>query len=175
MKKRTKIYFLRYFSYLLFAGLITFYFVLLHGALDGLCLTLLTWSLYILVIPGSHGQYLFGGPPSIFKGIHIYTEPFLWNLAILGNVLTYFVYPKIYTKTFLTHFLYRVITTPNPYWFIIFISALGTFYNFLTRQHYYLPSSYKHLAIRYILVLIGLFTFLYLSHREIIFLLNEIM
>ena len=159
------------FSFVLF-GLFLFYLVSYHGLLIGTHLTLLIWSLYILTIPGGHGQYLIGLPVYSLTEKTIYSEPFLWCMAVVLNIFTFSLNPQIYNKTLFTYFFYQILATPNPHWIILLISALGTCYNTIFKLSYFGNKPIIHRISRSILILAGIVSFFYFSYPDLVICLN---
>ncbi len=143
-----------------------------HGSAEGPLLFCLLWSLYIICIPGAHGQMLFGFPIRRLTGYDTHPELFLWPAALICNLIAYIWHQEIYTKSFLTMILYRIITVPNPYWTIIIASAIGTFYYFIVGERYFACSKMKHRILRHLITIAGILYFFYAAHREFIILLN---
>jgi len=158
-------------SFALF-GITLFYLISYHGLFVGTHLTLLIWSLYILTIPGGHGQYLIGLPIYSLTEKTIYCEPFLWCMAVLLNIFTFVFNPQIYNKTLFTYFFYQILATPNPHWVILLISALGTCYNSVFKISYFGKKTIIHRIIRSILILTGIVSFFYFSYPDLVICLN---
>ena len=134
---------------------------------------LLVWSLYILCAPANHGKILLAIPFKIFTGkTLVYPQIFMWSSAILLNVFTYLIHPTIYFSTILTHLLLRIISTPWPYWIIMLVCSLGTFYKLFIGQQNFKIKKFKHYTAKIILVCLGFFSFLYFSYKELVILLN---
>ncbi|MFH1831241.1 MAG: hypothetical protein ABH827_00415 [bacterium] len=172
-KLKNGLLFYRYlFSFGLFFSTLI-YLIISFGLGKGFYLMLLSWSLYILCLPAAHGQLLIGYPVYALFRVSFYIEAYLWLIAVLFNLYTYFCVPGAYMSFAPTHLLFRIISAPNPYWLIIAISALGTFYNVMARLGYFYKKAYKHVFTRYILVLGGFLTFFYLAYQEIIIVLNS--
>lgn len=172
MTKWVKTYIIKYLIYLAILVFVCMYLSLGYGFWHGLHLTALIWSFYILCIPGAHGQLAFGFPLQFITHKPLHTEPFVWSAALLLNIITYTYIPKIYVLTFPSCLLYRILTTPNPYWLILLFSALGTFYYFIVGEKPFRPHSNIHRIIRHLIVIFALLAFIYLSHKEIIILFN---
>lgn len=172
MEKR-KVSYLKYIALITFISFGSFYLIATHGPKQGTLLALLIWSAYVLCIPGAHGQLLLGFPLRIITSRPIFTEPFFWSLAVATNIFAYFFAPYAYYQTIPTYLLYRIIANPNPYWLIFLVSALGTFFTFMINEDTMHIKSYRNKIIRHLLILSGLLTFLYLSHQELIIILNN--
>jgi len=57
----------------------------------------------------------------------LYSEIIVWIIAISINLFVFFNNSEIYDKTILLSLFKHIITTPFPYWGIIFLSGIGTF------------------------------------------------
>ena len=145
-----------------------------YNNLECLGVFALLWSFFILCIPAGHGQLLFGFPLRQLTGYDCNTEIILWPAALLTNFIIFLTCQELYGKTVLTMLLHRIISTPNPYWLIIIISACGTLYYFLVGEKYFACSSMVHNVFRHLLILVGIFYFCYAAHREFILLLNAV-
>ncbi|MFT7227932.1 MAG: hypothetical protein ACI8PW_000509 [Methylophilaceae bacterium] len=55
------------------------------------------------------------------------SEIAIWAIAILINVIALIDFRDFYQTTTLTRLMEAILTTPFPYWFIIFLSGIGTF------------------------------------------------
>lgn len=172
MNKSNKKYFIKFLFYTGILVSICIYLSLEYGLGLGLYLTALIWSFYILCFPGAHGQLIFGFPLHFITHKPMYTEPFVWSAALLLNIITCTYLPKFYTLTFPTCLLYRVVTTPNPYWLILIFSGIGTLYYFIIGEQPLRPHSTSHRIIRHLILIFAFLTFMYLTHKEIIILLN---
>jgi len=128
-KHKTKKNVLRRFLIILIISLIYFSFAIgHHGLSNGILVTFLTWSLFVLCTPIADAGFLLDFPIRLFTKIRmIYSEIVVWIIAISLNIFTLSFYPLIYEKTFLLKLFKIILTTPFPYWFIIIISMLGTF------------------------------------------------
>ena len=99
-----------------------------HGLKDGITISLLTWSFFVLCTPIADGGILLDFPLRLITGIKmIYSELMVWIIAISLNMFTYLHNPAIYQKTMLLSLFKHIIDNPFPYWFIFFISAIGTY------------------------------------------------
>ena len=173
MNHSTKFYLLQLFSCALILFLITSSAISSHGIFFGIHSTLLTWSFYILCIPGAHGQLFIGLPTFLKTNKTFYTEPPMWISAAILNTATYLILPQAYAKSALTNLLYRIITNANYYWIIIGVSALGTFYNFIFMENYFKTQNSRHKIVRQIIIIIGIIIFIKLTYNEAIILFNN--
>lgn len=160
---------IRFILFMLGFGSIGAYLISQYGFLRGTHLTMLTWSFCILCLPVT-GSGTFSGALVYFftrKSVR-YPYIFAWLFALLLNLFSYFFAPYTYIMSATTFLLYRIISNPWPYWFIIGASALGSVYSTLlieSTQAHYRP---KHLLAKSTLFAIGLATFFYFSYFELV-------
>lgn len=113
------------FGYFLFAS---FKF----GANDGLLISALTWSFFVLCTPVADAGFLLDLPLRLFTGIRmVLSEILVWVLAIGLNVFVLATNPAIYDDTLLLGLFKHILTQPFPYWAIIILSSIGTFLSIL--------------------------------------------
>jgi hypothetical protein len=99
-----------------------------YGVENGLLVTFLTWSVFVLGTPIADAGFLIDFPVRmLFRVKMFYSEIIVWLIAISLNFYSIFLRPEIYDTTQLLSFFKKIITHPFPYWGIIFLSALGTF------------------------------------------------
>jgi hypothetical protein len=107
-----------YFSYL------TYQYDLLTGGIA----SLITWSFFVLCTPIADAGFLLDLPIRVLFGIRmIWSEIVVWVIAILINVFSLMYFSEFYKITFLTQMMKVILTTPSPYWLVIFLSGIGTF------------------------------------------------
>ncbi len=88
----------------------------------------LTWSFFVLCTPIADAGFLIDFPVRLITGVRmLFTEIGVWVLAIGLNITALHYAPESYDKSFLTHLLHKIITTPWPYGSIVILCALGTF------------------------------------------------
>lgn len=161
-------------KFLLAATLFSFivgFLVLYHGLCNGALCMLLFWSLYVLCIPGPHGKILIGIPCRFLFKSAPSTEPYLWSFMVIVNILCFIFFPNIYQLTLPTQFLYLIITTPYPCWGTFFTAFPGTFYRSLVGAPRYKA---RHAVIRCMLIIAGIASFLFFTHKELITLLHTV-
>jgi len=119
------------FRYLLSLGILVAYFIFVaqkYGAEEGLLIALLTWSFFVLSTPVADAGFLVDFPIRILTGLRmIYTEAFVWIVAIGLNIYALNFHPEVYEKTQLLSLFHTILTHPYPYWGIIILSFIGTF------------------------------------------------
>jgi len=133
----------KYFSYetrkplrnkfLIILTLLVLYFLFAAwhlGLKDGFLVMILTWSFFVLATPIPDGGIILDLPIRYFIGIKmVFSEIFVWTLAISLNVINLIFNPAIYGQTFLLTLFKDIITTPYPYGIIILLSCIGTFFS----------------------------------------------
>ncbi len=174
MREISKFSVLRFFSYLIIFSLFTLMlFFTENNFYVALQLSLLTWSFYILCIPAFHGQITLGVPYQILTGkILLYPEVYLWISALAFNIFEMTQNSNVYFKTFITHFLYQIISTPQIQWLIVAACALGTFYKLFVGYQNFYNRKILHYFIRTLLIALGIFALIQLSYKEFIILIN---
>lgn len=102
------------------------------GAREGLLIGALTWSFFVLCTPVADAGFLLDLPLRLFTGIRmVYSEIIVWVMAIGINIFTTIFFKGIYDDTILLSLFSHIIHQPFPYWSIIFLSGLGTFFSII--------------------------------------------
>ncbi len=118
-------------KFLLLVALLVAYFVYMsyqYGAGDGLLISVLTWSFFVLCTPVADGGFILAFPIRLlFQVKMVVTQLLTWVLAIVLNIWAFYQAQEIYAKSPVTEILLTILSTPYPYWGILLISALGTF------------------------------------------------
>lgn len=116
-------------------SLLAGYFIfasLKFGADQGLLISLLTWSFFVLCTPIADAGVLIDLPLRLFLGVRmIFSELFVWLFAISANIVSLIIFPSIYETTILLSLFQYILSHPLPYWGIVLLSALGTFMSVL--------------------------------------------
>ncbi len=98
------------------------------GLDNGILVSFLTWSFFVLCTPIADAGILLDFPLRMIAKIRmIYSEIFVWIIAISSNIFVIIRYPWIYEKTFLLILFKHILLNPIPFWSIIILSAIGTF------------------------------------------------
>ena len=143
-----------------------------YGIILGIQIGLLIWSLYILCFPAKHGSIILGFPYQfITKHKMKNPEIYMWCFALIFSVAELLASPFHFFKGALVQLLYRILTTPWPYWLIIVTAALSTLYPFYTGKDVTIRTP-KHFLIRKALSIIAVITLAYFSFADLIILLN---
>lgn len=144
-----------------------------YGARDGLLISFLSWSFFVLCTPIADAGILIDFPMNLITGIKmVYSEMIVWTIAITLNLITYFTNPAIYSKTILLSLFHEILKNPFPYWIVILISAMGTFLSVYIADNFVNPKrkkdSEKHTSflIRHkIIIFIFLVTIVILTYN----------
>lgn len=105
------------------------YVVWKFGAAEGMFVTLLTWSFFVLCTPVADAGILIDFPTRLLFNVRmVWVEVFVWVFAVSINIFALLFVPGSYNDTLLINLLHYVITHPF-YWFIVLLSALGTFFS----------------------------------------------
>jgi hypothetical protein len=118
-------------KFLLLCILLFSYFVYLvyqYDLLTGGIAALITWSFFVLCTPIADAGFLLDFPLRLLFGIRmVLSEIVVWIIAISINAVSLIYFREIYKTTILTQLMQSILTTPFPYWVIIFLSGIGTF------------------------------------------------
>ncbi len=99
-----------------------------YGYQQGLIITILSWSFFVLCTPVADAGFLIDFPLRLILKIRmIVVESVVWLIAISLNFYFFFFHSEFYLKTKLLDFFYYILSNPVPFWIIIFLSAIGTF------------------------------------------------
>ena len=99
-----------------------------YGLATGGLVTALTWSFFVLCTPVADAGFLLDFPVRLITGMRMFTcEILVWVTALGISVVTLFVSPESYDRTFLTSLFHKILTTPWPYWSIVVLCTIGTF------------------------------------------------
>jgi hypothetical protein len=106
------------------------YFVYMSFQFDaatGAWLALLSWSFFVLCTPIADGGFIVAFPLRLLFGIRmVWTQLVVWVAAAALNIVAIYLAAASYADTALTRLLFRILTTPWPYWSILLLSAAGT-------------------------------------------------
>ncbi len=149
----------------------TLYLVIRFGG-NGFGLAVLTWTAFVMATPIPDGGLLLDFPVRLLTGLRmVFSEIFVWLVAISTNLYFLFSKPEIYSKTTVTHVFYQILINPWPDWLIIIISLSGTFLSlyfgdelldiifFHQRKKYQKGKYYYYIIV--ILFIVFIFYFLY--------------
>jgi hypothetical protein len=107
-----------YFSYLTFQ----------YDVMTGGIASALTWTFFVLCTPIADAGFLLDFPLRLLFGVRmVVSELVVWALAIAINAISMMFFIEYYETTKVTILLRAILTTPYPYWVVIFLSGAGTF------------------------------------------------
>ena len=119
--------------FLLLFAIVAFYFFVVsmkYGIGQGVYMTLLTWSFFVFCTPIADAGFLLDFPVRLITKIRmIYSEICVWIVAFSLNFYSLMFNPGVYEKTLLLRVFRYILLHPFPYWAIIAISAVGTFFS----------------------------------------------
>ena len=102
------------------------------GGEEGFMVSIITWSFFVLCTPIADAGFLIDLPIRIFTGIKMmYSEIIVWVIAITINIIAITTNPSIYQDTIILSIFEHILKQPIPYWSIIILSGLGTFFSLL--------------------------------------------
>lgn len=114
------------------------------GAKDGLLVSLLTWTFFVLCTPIADAGFILDLPVRVITGLRmVYSEIIVWTIAITTNVLVFIFNPTIYESTKLLSLFQHILAHPLPFWLIIILSAGGSFLSLVFGDEL-LDISYEH-------------------------------
>ncbi len=98
----------------------------------------------------------------------VLSETFVWAIAISINVFALIYFREFYETTFITQLMQVILTTPYPYWSVIFLSLIGTFLSIRfgdelmdvlhhKDRHFYFNHHFKHELLLFIFFLLVIF------------------
>jgi len=120
-------------KFLLVAGILIAYFIFIagkYGAAAGFFVTALTWSFFVLCTPIADAGFLIDFPLRLVLNLKMFfTEILVWAIAIFLNFYAFFFAPEIYEKTKILILFRHILAQPFPFFAIILISAIGTFFS----------------------------------------------
>ena len=99
-----------------------------YGLEDGIFVTLLTWSFFVLCTPVADAGFLLDFPLRLIAKIKMFTsEIFVWIVAIGINLYSFNFIPETYDKTNILVLFKHILSNPVPFWLVILLSMIGTF------------------------------------------------
>ena len=120
-------------KFLLLFILIFVYFLFVshkYGSENGILITILSWSFFVFCTPIADAGFILDFPTRLITGIRmIHSEMIVWTFAILFNALILTFKKSLYNTNLFLRLFYLIITKPFPYWGIILLSAIGTFFS----------------------------------------------
>jgi len=101
-----------------------------YGTKEGSVAAIFTWSMFVLCTPIADAGFLMDFPVRLLTRIRmLYSELVVWCIAISLNIVGLLFFPAVYDKTLLLRILKFILLHPFPYWSIIILSMMGTFFS----------------------------------------------
>lgn len=120
-----------FIKFLLVLAIALGYFVFItlqYGVSQGVLVTLISWSFFVLCTPIADAGFLVDFPLRLVTRIRmLFSEMFVWFIAISVNVYALLFNLEIYETTSLLRLFKHILYNPIPFWSIILISCAGTF------------------------------------------------
>jgi|TARA_R110001592_G_scaffold157620_1_gene388487 hypothetical protein len=142
-----------------------------YDFLTGGIAALITWSFFVLCTPVADAGFLLDFPIRVLFGVRmVFSEIFVWAIAISLNTIAMLYFREYYQTTLLTRLMESIIITPFPYWFIIVLSGIGTFLSIRfgdelmdvlhhkDREFFY-SNHFKHEVVLFVFFLFILFSY----------------
>jgi hypothetical protein len=105
----------------------TIYLVHAYGS-SGFSLGVITWSAFVMATPLPDGGVILDLPIRLLFGVRmIFSEIFVWMVAIASNVYFLANDAGVYDRTLIASSFKKILISPWPDWIIILISGAGTF------------------------------------------------
>ena len=128
MNKAVRTNLLRFLAILVILIAYAFFVSTQYGVKEGLLISALTWSFFVLCTPVADGGFLIDFPVRlILKMKMVHSEILVWLIAISINLYALNFNHEIYQSTVMLKLFEHILTQPYPYWGVILISAFGTF------------------------------------------------
>lgn len=138
-------------KFLVVVAIFLAYFFFVAGRLgfeNGFYVTVVTWSFFVLSTPIADAGFLLDFPLRLTLGIRmLLSEAMVWLVAILLNLYTLNFRPDVYESTDLLRVFETILTNPWPYWWIIVISAIGTFMSVVFGDELIDKAQHRHRVI----------------------------
>ena len=137
-----------------------------YGASHGLLVTALTWAFFVLCTPVADAGFLIAFPLRIILRVRmLISEVFITFIAVGVSVYALTTTPSIYEQTQLLKIFKHILTIPYPFWGIIIISTIGTFFSIIfgdelldTVHHHERTTHKKHRHIQRIVITVFVIT-----------------
>ena len=130
MNSMTRFGYIRFLSLFLLFVLATKSLIYEHSLKHGMHLAALTWAFFVICLPLSRGNIIFGIPLRLFnRYAPALAETCIWTCALFFTGFSYLFVPHIFFKTRITLILYHLLSHPYPYYVVFIMCALATFYN----------------------------------------------
>ena len=121
------------FRYILLFLILVSYFIYAidkFGTSNGILVTILTWSFFVFSTPIADAGFIVAFPTRLLLKVRmIYSQIAVFFIAGIINIFVLAQNPGIYNTTFILKLFYKILTNPYPFWGIIILSAIGTFFS----------------------------------------------
>jgi len=117
---------------LLFLILISYFIYSIDkfGTSNGILVTILTWTFFVFSTPIADAGFIVAFPTRLlFKVRMIYSQIAVFIIAGIINIFMLIQNPNIYNTTFILKLFHKILVNPYPFWGIIILSAVGTFFS----------------------------------------------
>lgn len=172
MNRKISFQIIKFFIAISAMSTLTLFMLFYHGLKNGLLLTFLFWSFFVLCIPGKHGSMLIGAPLQMFFKIRVNTQIWTWLSAVVLNLIVYHTNKDIYLENFITHLLRYIITSPYPELLVVVFAMAANLYKPIIGYNYQSKFYFLHAAIHTILVIVNLLALFWWIYPEAVFLFN---
>ncbi|MFH1393605.1 MAG: hypothetical protein ABIH29_01875 [Candidatus Micrarchaeota archaeon] len=99
-----------------------------YGFEQGLEITLLVWTFFVLCTPLAAADLLLDVPLRLLSETRmIYSHAIVWFVALAINLGAMHFAPGLYEATPILSLLYHILTNPVPYWGLVGLCLIGTF------------------------------------------------
>jgi len=137
-----------FFRYLFIVLIILgYFFYTIHqfGTQNGILVTFLTWSFLVFCTPIADAGFLIDFPVRLLTKLRmIYSEMIVWGIAAILNTIVILTNPEIYQKTIFLQLFYKILINPFPFWGIIILSGIGTFFSIYFGDELMDVTKHKH-------------------------------
>ncbi len=130
MQETKKHSLIRYILLLIFIIVYIYYTVNKFGVNNGILVSALTWSFFVFCTPIADAGFLLAFPIRLLIGVRmLYTQLFSFFLALIITLGAVFYNQAIFQTTLILKLYYQILHNPYPYWIIIILSLVGTFFS----------------------------------------------
>jgi len=99
-----------------------------YGFEQGLEITLLIWTFFVLCTPLAIADLLLDVPIRLFmKTRMVYSHAIVWGVALTINLVVLQISPELYEVNPILTALHHILTNPIPYWGLVGLCLIGTF------------------------------------------------
>jgi len=100
------------------------------GLENGVLVTILTWTFFVFCTPIADAGFLIDFPMRLITGMRmLYSEMMVWVVAFTIVISSLTLKPELFEKSTILLLFKDILSKPWPFWSIIALSALGTFFS----------------------------------------------